>query len=379
VECLRYDINIDSKKLKETSGKAKKVPLSVKMALRNTRLKPVRTLMASLGIAGCVALLLCGFGIGDTLNFSTSNDLDKVFKYDVTTTYSNQNFESELADALPELEYYEKYERFYAEVSANNKLKNMSIYQIAENSTLSSISLSGEEVAISKSLANDLGVKVGDKITLSISDTQKELTISKIIETSFFNGVYVCSDLGFSSVVATHGMWIKLTELNDDSTQKINAINGTNTAYTRADLKDNVENKISSIGIMTTTLEFFAISLAIVVLLNLIFLILKERIREIATLKVLGKTLLSIGLSLFFEILFMSLLGTALGLVLGYPLLVWVLSINKVEVMNFLYHINVGSYFVSIAIIFVTIVLVSLFCLIKVKKINMIESLKSVE
>ena len=130
---------------------------------------------------------------------------------------------------------------------------------------------------------------------------------------------------------------------------------------------------------MTTTLKVFAILLAVVVLLNLIFLIMKERIKEIATLKVVGQNIFTIGLALFYEILVMALIGMPIGMLLGYPLLIWILKVNQVDVMNYLYHINAGSFIISAAVILLTIVAVSLVVLNRVKKINMIESLKSVE
>ena len=75
----------------------------------------------------------------------------------------------------------------------------------------------------------------------------------------------------------------------------------------------------------------------------------------------------------------MALIGTPIGMLLGFPLLVLVLTVNKVEVMNFLYHINFVSFVWSLFIILATICLVVSLVLIRVKKVNMIESLKSVE
>ncbi len=130
---------------------------------------------------------------------------------------------------------------------------------------------------------------------------------------------------------------------------------------------------------MTSTLKFFAIMLAIVVLLNLIFLILKERIRELATLKVLGQDIFHITLSIYFEVLFMSLIGLVIGMCLGYPLLVLVLKVNKVEVFNFIYHISPLSFLYTTLIVLFTQILTTMLCYFKVKKVNMIESLKSIE
>jgi len=140
-----------------------------------------------------------------------------------------------------------------------------------------------------------------------------------------------------------------------------------------------MDTKLSSINVMTTTLKIFAVALAVVVLLNLVFLIFKERIREIATLKVIGRDIFSILLSLFYEILFMGFIGSLFGICLGYPLLVAVLSINKVDILHYIYNIKFSSFFFSFIIVVLTIISIMGFCYLKIKKINMIESLKSSE
>lgn len=379
IECLRQDININAKNFGKKK-KNRKLPLGLKMATRNIRIKPVRTIMATIGIMGCVALLLCGFGIQDTIINSIYTDLGGNFKYDITTSYTASDFEEKLNENEEmNLEFYEKYSKFYVEARSDKKMKNLNLYEIVENSKLTEIKVSGEEVCVSKSVADELGVKVGDEITVSLGGTIVSLKITTIKQTSFLNGVYVCRSLGFNEMLGTKGMWMKCSDLNDGMVDFVNSINGTNDAYTLQGMTDLVMSKVSSIDIMTNTLKVFAILLAIVVLMNLIFLIMKERIKEIATLKVLGQGLVNISTSVFYEILIMSVLGTFVGMFLGYPLLIWVLAINKVEVLNFIYHINPVSFVWTALIILATIVCVSLFSLIKIKKINMIESLKSVE
>jgi putative ABC transport system permease protein len=142
---------------------------------------------------------------------------------------------------------------------------------------------------------------------------------------------------------------------------------------------ESIRKRVSTTTVMTEAIKFFAISLAIVVILNLIFLIVKERIREIATMKVLGQQLHSIILSLFFEIMFMGLIGAVIGIIFGYPLLTLVLSINKIESLNYIYKIGFMSFVSSVFIVFITIIIMMGLCYYKVKNIGMIESLKSSE
>ncbi len=377
IECLRYDLKVDSKTLTKNKGKFKKLPLPIKMASRNIRIKPMRTLMATIGIAGCVALLLCGFGIGDTLKHSIKNDLGKVFKYDVTTTYVSSDFEENLKKTNG-LKNYELYDQYYGSAVFGSKTKNTNVFKIPENSAFTTIKLKGNEVFISKSVADDLGVKVGDEVVATIGGITEKFKVTSIGKTCVVNGIFTAKNLAYEESYATKHAWISCTNAKLVAEQ-VNKINGTNSALSMEEFKDGAENKISAIDLMTNTLKFFAIMLAIIVLLNLIFLILKERVKELATLKVLGQDMFHITLSIYFEILFMSLIGLVFGMCLGYPLMVLVLKVNRVQVFNFLYYISPLSFVWTTLIVLATQVVITALCFVKVKKVNMIESLKSVE
>lgn len=375
IELLKF--NVKSSKIKGF-GKLHKLPFSIKMAIRNLRLKPGRTFMAIVGITGCIALLLCGFGIRDTITNSVNYDFDNTFYYDISTTYTKADFESNLRN-VEGVTYYEKYEKIYVSASLNEKSKNVNLFKLRQHSILTNVYLGSGEVFLSKSIADDLNVKVNDTITIVCGSETRKLKVTKIITTSIFNGIYVCDDLNFEDNFKTFGMWIECDNVTKEKIDYINSINGTNTARTIDDYVNSINEKISSIDIMTNTLKFFAISLVVVVMLSLILLILKERVRELATLKVLGRSNFKVLLSLFFEILIMMILGGIVGIILGKPLLVFVLSINKIEAINYMFKINFVSFVLSALIVILTTIIIMAFCYRKIVKINMIESLKSVE
>lgn len=375
IECLKPAVNIRFKK--SANNYAKKLPIPIKMAFRNIKVKPFRTIMATIGIAGCTALLLCGFGISDTLNHSTKNDLYDVFKYDVSSTYTAVDFEEKIA-AVAGINDYEFYSNTYTQLTNGEKYKNTNLYVIEEGSKLTDIKILKGEACISKNIANELGVKVGDKILVSSLGKKAEVKITSICTTSLINGLFVAESLELESAITTYGVWVKTDKPNEVKTE-LNKINGTMEASTKADMQAGVDNKISSITLITITLKVFAISLAVVVLLNIIFLVLKERSREVATLKVLGISFSNILWSLVIELLFMTIIGTVAGMALGYPILVLVLSINKVEVMTFLYHIYPLSFVLTMLINLLTLAVVSALSIFGIRKVNMIESLKSME
>ncbi|MDY5431625.1 MAG: FtsX-like permease family protein, partial [Candidatus Enterosoma sp.] len=104
-----------------------------------------------------------------------------------------------------------------------------------------------------------------------------------------------------------------------------------------------------------------------------------ERMRDIATLKVLGFQKREIGLTLMFEIVSLTFAGVLFGLFAGYPFMLLVLKTNIVEIVDYLYHISLLSYFAAFLFTFVVAFLMNLYFSNKTKKIPMVESLKSIE
>ena len=105
----------------------------------------------------------------------------------------------------------------------------------------------------------------------------------------------------------------------------------------------------------------------------------KERIKDIATLKVLGFEVREIAASFLLEILLLTLVGSAIGLVLGYPLMYAVLAINENPLLSYIYHINVISYVITFVITAGFSVIINLVMSSFVNKVKMVESLKAVD
>lgn len=356
--------------------------ISFKMAARNVVVRPQRALMTVMGIVGCVALLVCSFGIGDTVNNSIDLELGKQFVYDINTSFSTEKAEEfvgqieQVYKAGGQIEHYEIYKIYYMTAQAKNS-KDIKVYVLPDNPQLTTINPSNGAI-LSQSVAADLGIKKGETLTLSAAGKTVEIVIDQIMENSFTRGIFI-NDGGFlDGVFYSSGMWIK-THDTDGLVDEINLINGTKNAYSMQQLRDDVSVTISSIDTIKLTMMIFAIALAVVVLYNLSLLSINERSREVATMKVLGFSNLQVGASLFIEIMALVIFGTAIGMALGYPLTILVMSINKVAVLDFIYRLRAVSYIASAAISVVTALAINLLFFYPVSKINMIESLKSIE
>ena len=136
---------------------------------------------------------------------------------------------------------------------------------------------------------------------------------------------------------------------------------------------------MTSIKSMTNTIKFFAILLAIVVLINLAILNFEERSRDIATLRVLGFSRFEISRSLVYEVMILTIIGALLGLLLGYPLEYLVLSTNITPLISWIYIIYWYSFVIGFLLSVVTAFVVNIIISNRVNKVLMAESLKSVE
>lgn len=165
----------------------------------------------------------------------------------------------------------------------------------------------------------------------------------------------------------------------DELRQTLLSLPNVNSVSFLEDTIDEANNLLGSIQTMTNVIKIFAILLSIVVIYNLIALNIQSRRRDIATMKVLGFHFKEIQLTLFKELVLLTFIGSSIGLLLGYPLTVLTLSINKTNLISFLYHVNVLTYFIAFLISIVTAIVLDLLLTLKIKKISMIESLKSVE
>jgi len=354
--------------------------LSFRMAFRNIMINKRCALMTVAGIMGCTALLITSFGIGDTIDASVHNDFGTLFTYDVSSTYTaaqaDELFEKLEAWKREEtIKTYEKTRTYAASATSERYNQTVTVNIQPKNSVMCPIAQ--EKNAISRKTAESLGVKVGETIKFTVGACAVEYKIEEIVETAARNGFYTTEDK-FSDCYYVDSVWVKADDA-DRIAEELNRINGTNSAWTMAQYLEEIENLTSSVNTMRYTLMTFAIALSVVVLYNLSLLNMKERNRDMATLKVLGFTNGKIALSLFVEVVTLTVIGTAIGALLGYPLMYLVMKINELSTIAFIYSLSWQSYLISVAISVGTSALINFLFGRLIGKIDMTESLKSVE
>ena len=359
----------------------RKLSLSVKMALRNMRRKFSRTVMVFIGTLGCSALLLCGFGIEDTLYYGVNYELDEITPYGVTVVYTENGSKSEIINGLDGVENSDEFSQLTVNLNGGNKTISSYVYIFDDERRIFTPDLDKDSCIMSSKVAKDLGVKRGDEINFVFDAKTFSAEITEITDFCITMGIIVTKskfpDLPFSPNRAFVGVSDDFT--NSEVKESILSLEGIASAKTREEQAELLDSLLGTIKIMTRTIKVFAILLAIVVLYNLALLNYNERIRDIATLKVLGFGKFEIISSFVIEIVILTLLGSLVGLFFGYPMTYAVMSINENPLICYIYHIYPSSFLQTVGLTCGSSLIINILFGFLTDKIKPVESLKSVE
>lgn len=377
------------KPIKKERQKTSTLRLSWNMALRNIRLDIKKSAMVIIGVMGCTALLGAGFGIDDTLDYGIERDLTAFANQDLMVTlsrsYSTSDIEGFFAPFQEDIKDLEPMRKTTSVFFVGNSPQlQKPIYVLDKMESHFQLEFGLNEIAISQKCAESIGAKVGDQLTFRFDGRDYEMPIGLVYEAFFYHGIIVHAKADAFSELPSPKYNSLLVDFNegvdpDKMDKKIAALSQVTGSSTRAEWMEQVNDTIGGVRVMTGAIKGFAILLALVVLYNLALLNFRERSRDIATLKVLGFRLREIGLSFVGETMLLTGIGVAIGLCLAYPFMLLVLGTNIVELVAYLYHMTVWSFALSFILTFVTSLAVNSLLLSRVRRVQMVESLKSVE
>ncbi len=362
--------------------------ISIKMALRNIRVNLVKSLMVVIGIMGCTALLTSGFGIDNTLDKGIKHDMNMIYTADISAKYNVSTSLKDRIDDIEGISQIVEYSTYPANAYFSNSSSYTTIYSIPSNSNDyfngDDNYIIDKEVAISQKIAINLSLKVGDEFSFTVLGETYKGKVGHIFNCFYVHGIFINGDdEQYSSFALKYNSaWMSVKDgynhelVASEIKEKIAEIPS---CSTREENKERISHYMESISLMTLTVKIFAILLAVVTLYNLALLNFKERIRDIATLKVLGFNQLEIMRSLLFEVMLLTTIGAIVGLFLGKPLEILVLSINRTPIVEFLYVVYSSTYLISFILTFFTALIVNFILSLRCKKVSMVESLKSVE
>ena len=379
----------------------KKLKFSDKITIRNIFRYKSRVITTILGIAGCTALILAGFGLKDSIKDVTDFQFNNIIKYDkmlMTNESINQ------IDIEKELLNEDKVENFTNVNTQNIKVlfndeeqevtmitpddfnsisKSISLIDLKTNNVIDNIS--DNSCIISEKTAKLLDIDVGDKISLLDNDNNKyDIKVSYIIKNYINQYIYInkntynnlFKDYKINSILIS----LKDEDKNSKEFDKKYISNGyALTIVDNDDIKSSMNDMLGSIDSIVAILIIAAASLAFVVLYNLSNINISERKREIATLKVLGFYPSEVDKYINRETVLLTILGIGIGLLFGSYLSHFIISTCEPDYIMFDRHVYTLSYFYSLFITVIFTIIVTIVTHFNLKKINMVTSLKNVE
>ena len=375
-----------------------KVSFLNKVTIRNIFRYRQRLAMMMVGIGGCTALLLTGFGLRDTIVNIVDFQFEEVTTYDMSVYFNDgltkqeqQEFVAEIKDMASNVAFYHQTS---VELSHDNLMRE--IYMISGNDEIQefinlhrkgeTIPLPGlDEVVLSVGVAETMGIHVGDEVRLINSDLQTlHLTVSGFYENYVYNYSIVSPETiekQWGSAPEQQMAFVKVDPGQDvyKSSAEITGMENVMNVSVSNDLAGMVRNMMKALDLVVWVVVFCAALLAGVVLYNLTNININERIREIATIKVLGFNASETAMYVFKENLTLTVMGAAGGLVLGKLLLDFVISQIKIDFVWFQSRIMLPSFVLSVVLTILMAVIVDFVFYFKLDKINMAEALKSVE
>ena len=376
-----------------------------KVTVRNIFRYKKRFLMTVLGIAGCTALILTGFGIKDSIEMILTGQYGTLFKYDMSLVIQSDMTDKqiyELRKNLSDIDEINKYEFFSYEngdIKVNNTTKEITIVvpenlekmdkfiHLQDRKTQNPIELNNKGIVLTEKIARDLGVKAGDEIELINSDDKKaKIKVSHITENYISHYAYISpenyiklfeKDLDFNRVIGIlNNPSVKIEDKLSKKLFDIDTIDGItfNTAS-----KETFHNTIKNLNYVVLIMIISAGALAFVVLYNLTNVNISERIREIATIKVLGFYDKEVSAYIYRENIILTIIGTVVGLGLGTILHKFIMVTVEIQSMMFGRVIDMSSYFIAAVLTIVLSLFVNLAMFYKLRNVKMVESLKSVD
>ncbi len=376
----------------------KRINFSMKVTIRNIFRYKSRVLMTIIGVGGCTALLICGFGLRDAIINIPNKQYREVLNYN-ETVFLGQKMDEESAKKLFEGEETKGIVTTCSgKYNVKNRGKRLDVTVIAPEDDFRKVfnlrDLSGnilelpkdDGVIISDKMSELLQINKGQKIVLTNSDGQSyNLKVKGICENYVGHIIFMSKEV-YEKNMDNYGVnvvYLKTGESTIKEQEELSERLLKNPVILQVGIIDhtieNVENMLKSLNYVVMILIVLSAALSFVVMYNLSNINIIERKREIATLKVLGFYDGEVDSYIIRENVILTLIGIFAGLFLGHIFTNILVSTVEIESVRFIHKIEPSSYFISATLALVFTTIVNVITHFSLKKIDMIESLKSVE
>ena len=383
----------------------KRLSFSRKVTVRNIFRYKKRFLMTIIGIMGCTALIVTGFGIRDSIRAIMPDQYEKVFNYDLQINLKADLDKKQKQDFINSLTNDDKIEKlsetYMSSISAinenveenvqiivpNNNTDFNTLINLTDVKSKNNLSLPKDGVLLTDKAAQLLGVEAGDTITLKDTDeNETNVKVTNVVENYVYHYIYMSKSMYENLYGKSFDSNVILTkDFNLDNETEDNFVKDLMNmpevaSVTRISTAMNMMNDtMKSLNYVVVILIVSAGLLAFVVLYNLSNVNISERIRELATIKVLGFYDKEVYLYITRETIILTAIGLVLGLVAGYFLDFFILETCEINMLRFRKFVAPLSFVFAALITILFTIIVNIVTYFALKKIDMIESLKSVE
>lgn len=374
----------------------KRLSFLQKVTARNIFRYKKRFFMTIIGIAGCSALLVAGFGINDSISDIVNQQYNVIYHYDATVSAKTSEITSQIKSLKGIKDVYEE-DHLAVTTKIENKDISTTVHIISNDKKFKDFctlfngnkefDLDDSSVLISQKMATKLNKKAGD--TIKIKDANNKVIKAKIkgVFTNYVGHHIYASESLYKSwntnAKTTHIYLIKskktTKKFERNLGNKIMNIDGVQSVTFYSSLQKNFKDMIKSISYIVVVLVISAACLAFVVLYNLSNVNISERKREIATIKVLGFTRKEVDAYINRETILLTILGSLIGLGIGIGLHHLIMNLAEMDDIMFGRTINSISYVISFVMTIGFNAIINLCMHKKLNNIQMVESLKAVE
>lgn len=380
----------------------KRLKFLQKVSVRNIVRYKKRFFMMVIGISGCTALLVMGFGVRDSVVAVADQQYEEIQLYDIGVTLKDGKMPGE-ADfkSLDSVLEKENAAGMYAmektiDLVTDKGTKSINMVAVENPDEVGDfISLHTKkqepiaypkegEAVLSKKVAETYGVKKGDTILLRDSDNNEmSLKVTGICENHIYNYVYIAPESYEKQIgdVVFKNVYVSLPDASD--IHEVSAVlmkaDGVTAVTVNSDMLNRISQMMSCMNYIVIVIIICAGALAFIVLYNLNNINITERVREIATIKVLGFYPKETASYVFRENMVLTAIGCGLGLILGKWFHRFVMGEIQIDMVSFNVQINAVSYLFSVLLTMGFAWIVNCMMTGKLERINMAESLKSID
>ncbi len=377
---------------------------SKKVTARNVFRYKRRLFMTVVGIAGCTALLIAGFGIKDSIRDITNNQYVELSNYDMTVDINDGLI---YKDKDPVIKFLKEDDRIESFNLGYNKLidaKNKDIEEKLEiiavensdsikdfinlkiRSTDSELELDDDSVILTEKMGNLLDIKAGDNITLIIDDNEYVFKVKDLTENYAFHYVYM-TEAYYEKIVGKDIEYNKIyaktqegdIEFRDNLSKDLLGVEDVSSVTFITDMIKSLNDTMDSLDTVIIVIIIAAGVLAFIVLYNLTNINVSERMRELATIKVLGFYDNEVSKYVYRENNILTGIGIFFGLIAGIFLHKFVILTVEIDMIMFGRHVRPISFVYATVFTILFSLLVNFVVHFKLKKIDMVESMKSVD